>query len=119
MCRGGTRGRPFLVLQTLVVLFSNSVAVLTDREVVWNLMHQLQRVCLSFRRDATYSQTAERLLTAWLDQMINLGHESRRVHSINLPPRPTGCTDAALLRCQHNYSPLPTSFNTTDRHHLD
>lgn len=88
---------PFLFLETLVVLFSNSFAVLTDRKVVSDVMHQLQRVCLSFRRYAAYSQTAERVLTAWLDQMKNLGHESCRVHSINLPPRPARCTDAVAL----------------------
>lgn len=100
----------FLVLETLVVLFSNSVAVLTDREVVWNLMHQLQRVCLSFRRDPTYSQTAERVLPAWLDQMVNLGHESCRVHSRNLPARTTGWTDTVVLGHQHNYSPTADLF---------
>ena len=96
---------PFLLgLQTLAVLFSNSFAVLTDRKVVRDLIHQLQRICLSFRHYTTNSQTADRMLTAWLDQVINLGHETCRVHSIDLPPMRTGCTDAVVLGCYHHSS---------------
>jgi hypothetical protein len=96
---------PFLLgLQTVAVLFSNSFAVLTDRNVVRDLMHQLQRVCLSFQHHATNSQPTQRMLTAWLDQMVNLGHETCRVHSIDLPPRRTGRTDAVVLGCYHHSS---------------